>query len=88
MRLYEIINCLLAMHTLICITFSLPPGVRGWLQILLVALPGLFCLPFLYILLLEEVMGWNKYHAVAKKLFQTYLCDLIYIQTKNLKIPM
>ena len=38
--------CLLAMHTLICATFSLPPGVRGWLRLLLVALPGLFCLPF------------------------------------------
>ena len=38
--------CLLAMHTLICVTFSLPPGVRGWLRLLLVALPGLFCLPF------------------------------------------
>ena len=24
----------------------LPPGVRGWLRLLLVALPGLFCLPF------------------------------------------
>ena len=38
--------CLLAMHTLICVTFSLPPGVRGWLRLLIVALPGLFCLPF------------------------------------------
>ena len=40
--------CLLAMHTLICVTFSLPPGVRGWLRLLLVALPGFFYLPFLY----------------------------------------
>ena len=30
---------LLAMHTLICATFSLPPGVRGWLRLLLVAPP-------------------------------------------------
>ena len=37
---------LLAMHTLICVTFSLPPGVGGWLQRLLVAPPGLFCLSF------------------------------------------
>ena len=37
---------LFAMHKLICVTFSLPPGVRGWLRFLLVALPGLFCLPF------------------------------------------
>ena len=40
--------CLLAMHTLIFVTFSfsLPPAVKGWLRLLLVALPGLFCLPF------------------------------------------
>ena len=38
--------CLLAIHTLIRVTFSLPPGVRGLLRRLLVALPGLFCLPF------------------------------------------
>ena len=30
---------LLAMHTLICVTFSLSPGVGGWLRLLLVALP-------------------------------------------------
>ena len=41
-----LIVCLLAMHTLIAVTFSLPPGVGGWLRLLLVALPGLFCLPF------------------------------------------
>ena len=33
------------LHTLICVTFSLPPGVGGWLRLLLVALPELFCLP-------------------------------------------
>ena len=38
--------CLLAMHTLICVTVSVPPDIRGWLRLLLVALPGLFCLPF------------------------------------------
>ena len=38
--------CLLAMHTLICVTFSLPPGVGGWMRLLLVTLPGLFCLFF------------------------------------------
>ena len=38
--------CLLAMHTLICVAFSLPPGVGGWLRLLLVALSRLFCLPF------------------------------------------
>ena len=41
---------LLAMHTLIFVTFSLPPGVGVWLRLLLVALPGLFCLPFWMIL--------------------------------------
>ena len=34
------------MHTLICVPFSLPPGVGDWLRFLPVALPGLFCLPF------------------------------------------
>ena len=37
---------LLALHTIICVTFSLPPSVRGWLRFLLVALHGLFCLLF------------------------------------------
>ena len=37
--------CLLAMHTLICVTFSLPPDVGGWLRLLLMALSRLFCLP-------------------------------------------
>ena len=38
---------LFAMHTLICVTFSLLffSSVGGWLRLLLVALPGLFCLP-------------------------------------------
>ena len=37
-----IVHCLFAMHTLICVTSSLPPGVKGWLRLL----PGLFCVPF------------------------------------------
>ena len=41
--------CLLAIHMLICVTFALPPGVRGWLRRLLVALPGLFSLPFFFV---------------------------------------
>ena len=45
--------CLLAMHTLICVTFSIPPSVGGWLRVLLVALPGLFCLPFSTCIYLE-----------------------------------
>ena len=31
--------CLLAMHTLICVAFSLPPYVEGWLRLLIVAIP-------------------------------------------------
>ena len=38
--------CLLAMRTLICVTFSLPPGVGGWLWLLLEVLPELFGLSF------------------------------------------
>ena len=34
------------MDKLICVIFSLPPGVGGWLRLLLVSLPGLFYLPF------------------------------------------
>ena len=36
------------MHTLICVTFSLPPGVSGWLRLLLVALPGLSVYSFFF----------------------------------------
>ena len=42
------------MHTLICVIFSLPPRIRGWLRLLLVALPGLFCLPFC----VDSVSAW------------------------------
>ena len=42
--------CLLSMHTLICVTFSLPSGVGGWLRLLLVGLHGLFYLPFCWYL--------------------------------------
>ena len=45
--LFQVPGCArYSQYTLICVTFSLPPGVRGWLRLLLVALPGLFCLPF------------------------------------------
>ena len=37
-----IVHLFLAMHTLIYVSVSLPPGVRGWLPLLLVALPGFF----------------------------------------------
>ena len=45
--------CLLAMHTLICVIFSLP-GVRGWLPLLPVALPGL-CLPFFIVTIPSKI---------------------------------
>ena len=41
--------CLLAVHTLFSVTFSLLPGVGGRLRLLLVALPGHFCLPFYFV---------------------------------------
>ena len=41
-----IVHLFVSYAHIICVTFSLPPGVRGWLRLLLVALPGLFCLPF------------------------------------------
>ena len=50
------------MLTLICVTLSLPPGVGGWLQLLLVALPGLFYLPF-YISVEEQLsIGSEQYN--------------------------
>ena len=54
--------CLLAMHTLICVTFSLPSGVLGWLRLLLVALPGLFCLPFFLYVAHDEQVNFNVKH--------------------------
>ena len=41
-----IVHLFVGCATLICVTFSLPPGVRGWLRLLPVALPGLFYLHF------------------------------------------
>ena len=63
--------CLLAMRMLIFVTFSLPPGVRGWLR-RLVALPGLFCLPFFSI--------------QAKTLSQEKHCALLTIQISLLLV--
>ena len=45
------------MHTWICAIFSLPPGVGGWLRFLLVALPGLFCLPFYWYLIIWKALS-------------------------------
>ena len=44
---------------LIFVTFSLPPCVRGWLRPLLVALPGLFCLPFYITIIHNHRVDWN-----------------------------
>ena len=41
-----VVRLFVAVRALVCVTFSLPPGVGGWLRLLLVALPGLVCLPF------------------------------------------
>ena len=35
-------------HVNLCMFLSLPPGVGCWLRLLLMALPGLFCLSFWY----------------------------------------
>ena len=52
--------CLLAMHTLVCVTFSHPPGVGGWLWLLFVALSGLFYLPFLKMFIQQNVFVRNR----------------------------
>ena len=62
------------MHALVCVTFSLPPCIRGWLRLLLVAFPGLFCLPFCYIafdilsfdILIFIILGRSSKHKQAK----------------------
>ena len=35
---------LFILHLMVCVLFSLPFGVRNWLRLVTVALPGLFCL--------------------------------------------
>ena len=56
---------LLAMHTLICITFSLPP----WLWLLLVALPGLFCFRLPFCLHNTDILRMCIKRRYAKKKF-------------------
>ena len=52
---YRAFVCYLCTHyTIICITFSLPPGVGGWMRLLLVALHGLFYLPFWPVIFFTE----------------------------------
>ena len=40
-------------HVSLCL-FSFPPGVRGWLRFLLVALPGLFYLLYIFSKLIAD----------------------------------
>ena len=49
--------------------FSLPPGVGGWLRLLLVALPGLFCLSlcFMSIPWTPELTSENGAHVCRLK---------------------
>ena len=50
----------LAVRALVCIAFSLSPDVRGWVRLLLVALHGLFCLPFFQRDFFETCNKWVK----------------------------
>ena len=56
------------MHTLICVTFSLPPGVGGWLRLLLVALPGLYCLPC-------HCLTWKRFGSFATRTVHNKVSD-------------
>ena len=53
------------MHTLICVTFSLLPGVRGCLRLLLVALPGIFYFPFCKCGCLDIFFTYSDYACTA-----------------------
>ena len=59
---------LLAMHTLIGVTFLLPPGVRGWPRLLLVALPGLFWLSFFFFVIIKLFLRKTCLDGVSIKL--------------------
>ena len=59
---YRAFVCL-TMHTLICVTFSLPPGVGGWLRLLLVVLPELFYLSF--------ALKLHSYDKIREMTYQT-----------------
>ena len=56
------------------VTFSIPPGVRGWLRLLLVALPGLFCLPFcsLWLSLLKQGFSEPEFYGDLVYKFRKY----------------
>ena len=63
------------MHTLICVTFSLPPGVRGRLRLLLVASPGLFCL--LFCVFYYGAFRVESCLSLWPRVFQSYLASLV-----------
>ena len=46
-------------HVNLC-HFSLPPGVGGWLRLLLVALPECFCLHFSIAMAIKQIHVWTK----------------------------
>ena len=68
--------CLLAMRTLICATFSLPPGVGGWLRLLLEALPGVSL--YLFVNVMLALCGGQKHRPRAATSVDTecYYCTL------------
>ena len=68
---------LLVMHTLICVTFSLPPGVGGWLQLLLVAFPFTF---FFYIGFRRNVKA-DKGHDI-----KTLQCSQVSLSISHISI--
>ena len=89
-----IVHLLLAMHTLICVTFSLPSGVGGWLRLLLVVLPGLFFLPLfimslhVYIMHLNYDTSYLKAHdSISFDVIINYMLDGIpYLCTCNFTV--
>ena len=52
--------------------FSLPHGVRGWLRLLLVALPGLFGLPF---------SVWGNVRLIEALLASGFLVHITHLMT-------
>ena len=85
--------CLLAMHTLICVTFSLPPGVGGWIRFQLVALPGLFCLPFcvsLSLIVRRRVISTLclRLRCCFQNISKTFLCKKTSVEDFVLTFPV
>ena len=70
--------CLLAIHTLICVTFSLPPGAGGWLRLLLVALPGLFTILVKVRPKAASHIDWNSHSVSGLHLFMFHYIILTF----------